>query len=458
MKTKLNFDHHFYEEAPKYLQNFKRSKFNVETHKIQVWNEFANSGLSDILEQDCSIYPRILPGSYLPVIKKSAFEITEMVMKLMTLKESEIKSIFPNGPIRDFLVNELEVIKYRPKRLVGSMRFDMAIVGRPSSNNPPKLLEINEIGFDGLARMPFIHQTLFKLMPELQKKYFVLDTSKAEINNMRRLAKSGLARIQTDCYNWDEECLLRRARVDNYDLRLVTPKQYGFKNFEKDYPYLNHWNINIDSKGKLEMGGGWRPEAFMMSFALTLEDYKKSIDLYRTLIRRMTPHYGPFVTGLFASKSILMILGDKSLRRKLLGSEKKLENTILGASMLYDMAPMALDNPEKFVIKHVDGFGGEQVFMDNELVKTIKKTPKNKFNEWVLQERIDLNTLMIDGILSNSRKAICDLGVFVQYDWENSRFNHFEVGGFLSRATDKSLKVNISSGGAQVGVMFDKVK
>lgn len=453
-KKALNFDHHYFERSPKHIENFKKSKIEVENHKTNMWNAFADSGLSDILEQDCSIYPRVLPGSYLPVINKTARQITEMIMKLITLPENEVKAIFPEGPVRDFLIKELKVIKYRPERLIGSLRFDMAIVGEPSVYNPPKLLEINEIGFDGLARMPFIHDTLFSLMPELKKKYFSLDTSSAEIKNMKRLGKS-LARFQTDCYNWDEECLLRRAKEKKYDLRLITPASYNLDVDTDDYPFLREEKIQVKD-GKIKIGKDWYPESYMMSFALTIKDYEEGKSFYQKLVREQVPHYGPFVTGLFASKSILAILDDSDLRRKMLGSKNTLENSILPAHMLTDAKKEALLNPEKYVIKFVDGFGGEHVFMDKDLVKTIKKIPTKKMHEWVIQKRVNLNTIGIDGILSHPKKAISDLGVFVQYDWSNGKFNHFEVGGFLSRATNTSLKVNISSGGSQVGVMFTK--
>ena len=74
--------------------------------------------------------------------------------------------------------------------------------------------------------------------------------------------------------------------------------------------------------------------------------------------------------------------------------------------------------------------------------------------EWVVQNRVKLNVIEIDGFLSKPKKTIADLGVFCQYDWSKGKFNHFEVGGFISRATNTSWKVNVSSGGAQVGVMF----
>lgn len=454
MKKTLKFDHHHLEDLPKHLKKIQASKLLTHNHKTNLWNAFFDSGFNDILEADCSIYPRILPGEYLPVIEKTARDITEMIMKLIFLPEKEIEAIFPSGPIRDFLIKELKVVKHRPDRIVGSLRFDMAIVGEPALNNPPKLLEINEIGFDGLARMPFIHDVLFSILPELKQKYFSLNTSRAEIQNMKRIGKS-LARFQTDCYNWDEECLLNRAKEMKYDLRLITPKNYKLDIDNEMYPLLKEDVIGIKN-GKIKVGKDWNPEAYMVSFALCLEDYKNQKDFYAKLVREQVPHYGPFLTGLFASKAILTILADTGLRRKILGSSLRLEDSILPAYMLSDVKENVLASPSDFVIKHVDGFGGQQVFMDQEMVRTIKKLKPKELREWMIQKRVNFNTVPVDGILSKPKKAIADLGVFVQYDFSNGKFNHFEVGGFLSRATNTSLKVNVSSGGAQVGVMFTK--
>jgi hypothetical protein len=448
-----NFQSHYKEQKISNFNKFPKSKLDVENHKTSLWNTFVDSDLSDITLQDCSIYPRILPGSYLPVIQKTAKDATEFVLKLISLPENEIKAILPEGPIRNFLINELKVVKHRPERLVGSFRFDMAIVGEPVKDNPPKILEINEIGFDGLSRMPFIQDSLFSLMPTLKKDYFSLDTSDAEIKNMQRLGNS-LARFQTDSYNWDEECLIRKVKDKKYDLRLVTPAQYNLDVNVKDYPFLIHEKV-IQKNGKIKIGN-WSPDSYMVSFALTIEDYIRDQTFYGKLIREKVPHYGPFLTGLIATKSILVLLDDKILRRKLLNGTNKLDRSILGAQMLPANRDDIHLNPEKFVLKHVDGFGGEQVYMGQELTKQLKKISPQKRHEWVVQNRVKLNTIEIDGILSQPKTAICDLGVFVQYDWSQGKFNHFEVGGFLTRATCKSYKVNISSGGAQVAVMFSK--
>jgi hypothetical protein len=301
--------------------------------------------------------------------------------------------------------------------------------------------------------MPFIQNTIFSLLPKLKKDCFAFDTSTAEINNMRRLGKS-LARFQTDCYNWDEECLLRKVKEKKYDLRLVTPSQFDLDVDLIEYPFLTHEKISIKNK-KLHIGN-WTPEAYMVSFALTIEDYIRDQSFYGKLVKDQIPHYGPFLTGLIATKSILVLLDDKVLRKKLLNRKSNLDEAILGAHLLPQDRSEIYLAPEKKVLKHVDGFGGEQVYMDGDLLKQLKKISPKKAHEWVIQNRVKLNTIEIDGILSTPKIAICDLGVFVQYDWSNGKFNHFEVGGFLTRATTKSYKVNISGGGAQVPVLFSK--
>lgn len=454
-KKKIDLRDHYTEAVPSLFQKSAHSRQREKVLKANMRDYFINSNLSDILEADTSIYPRVLPGFYLKVIEKTARDIAESVLKLITLPAKEVEAIFPCGPLREYLVKELQVLKYRPNRLVGSLRFDMAIVGEPDFNNPPKLLEINEIGFDGLSRSAFIQETLFKIHPQLRKKYFALDSTYAELRNMRRLASS-LARFQLDEYNWDEELLWRGAQDTNFDLRLISPKQLRYPVDLKKMYLMSKEEVLIRNKQLLI--GDWLAKSYMVSYALETSDFKRAPQFYNQLVRNSVPQYSPFLTGLFASKAILPILADSIIQKIVLNKHSELEKCILPASMLSEAKGLAFEHPEKFVIKHVDGFGGEQVFMDQQLLKTMRSTPASKMQEWILQKRIKINAIEIHGYLSKTKKAISDLGVFCQYDWSQGKFNHFEVGGFLSRATNTSWKVNVSSGGAQVGVMFDKSK
>jgi hypothetical protein len=208
----------------------------------------------------------------------------------------------------------------------------MAIVGKPDWTHPPQLLEVNEIGFDGLARSTFFQNNLMRLVPELKEKAFALDTSVAEVKNMLRLGKH-IARLQYDCYNWDEECLKKTSESMGCDLQLISPSQYKCKIDQKDFPLLERQPFSFKD-GKACIGKNTFPDAFNFSFAFTLNDLKRDQDLYAQMIRSRTPQYGPFITSLIASKTILILLSDPSLRKRFLGSENKLKDSILPAFSL----------------------------------------------------------------------------------------------------------------------------
>lgn len=448
----MNLRNHHEEKLAPHFKSLYKNHLKNEL-KTRIWNAFVDSELSGINEDDCTVFPRILPGSYLPTIKKVSHDLSLFALRFLSLPEKEIKSILPQGPIRDFLIDELNVLKHRSGRIIGSFRFDMAIVGKPEKGNPPKLLELNEIGFDGLARSSFIQETMFELMPELKSQLFALDTAKAEALNMLRLGKN-IARFQYDSYNWEEEVLINKAKEVGVDMRLISPKQFRAK-IGKNEPLLTQEEVKI-SKGHIKIGNDYFPDGLQMGFSYELNDYKMAAQIYRDLVRSKTPQYGSFLTGLVASKIILVLFSDKHLRKKLLGSAQVLTDVILPASVLRDREVEVEKNYKDKVIKHIDGMGGEMVFMDQELLRTLKKIPPQKRHHWVVQERTRLNTLSVNGILSKPRRVISDLGVFVQYDWSNNRFQHFGVGGFITRATNRSYKVNVSGGGIQVPVMFTK--
>ncbi len=450
----MNFKNYYHENSSSDVRK-SLQHLNLGDHKIAVWNAFVDSNLMDVTDDDFSVLPRLLPASYLPVIKKNAKDVTTFCLRLLSLSEKEIRAIVPRGPIRDFLIDDLEVLRFRPKRLTGSFRFDMAVVGPPNSTHPLQLLEINEIGFDGLARSSFFQKTLLDLLPQLKKRVISMDTAAAEVRNMQRLG-THTARIQYDCYNWDEEYLLQTAEQMGARVHLISPEQFNCK-IDDDFPLLKKEKFSFQ-KGRVKIGARLIPDALNMSFAFGLSDYKKGRELYAKIIRSQTPQYGPFVTGLVASKTILILLNDPLLRRKLLGSSSKLQNSILPAFSLERQREQVLARSNSLVLKHVDGFGGQQVYMGQDLVRQLKKVKTRQEHEYVLQKKTLLNSIDVDGILSRPKRAISDLGVFVHYDWQNGQYRHFEVGGLMSRATNKGLKVNVSSGGLQVAVMLERGK
>ena len=432
------------------------SAYNHVKHKTNVWNAFVDSDLPGVNDDDFSIIPRVLPASYWPTLRQSVYLITKFALRLLSLPEREIRAIVPNGPVRDHLLDELEVLRFRRGRITGSFRYDMAIVGPPDEDHPPFLLEINEIGFDGLARSTFFQKTLLDLMPELRARLRSLDTAAAEVRNMQRLGKR-VARIQYDDYNWDEQYFLKIAQQMGSEMRLISPTQFGRK-IGKDSPLLEKRPLKIINN-RVTFGDPWRPDAVNMSFAYGLKDYREGHKMYRSLVEAKTPQYGPFLTGLVAAKTVLVLLDDPLLRKKLLGSSKLLASSILPAHLLSGpMATTSLQNPRDWVLKQTDGCGGEQVFMNRDLERQLRRIPVRERHEWVLQKKTKLNLIGVNGLLSRPKQAISDLGVFVQYDWADNRFLNFEIGGLMTRATNRSLKVNVSGGGSQVAVLLDRAR
>jgi hypothetical protein len=448
----MRFGDH-YKEKPRTDIERRLSAYRSD-HKVKVWNAFVDTDLAGINDDDFSIVPRLLPESYWPTLRERVYLITKFALSLLSLPEREIRAIVPNGPVRDYLIDELEVLRFRSGRITGSFRYDMAIVGPPTREHPPCLLEINEIGFDGLSRSTLFQNVLLELIPELRPRVRNLDTAAAEVRNMLRLGNR-MARIQYDGYNWDEEILYKTAKRMGCELKLISPAQFGQK-IDKDSPLARVLPLRIN-RGRVTFGDQWQPDAVNFSFAYELKDYKETPSMYRSLVRARTPQYGPFLTGLIAAKTILVLLDDPLLRRKLLGSSSRLASSVLPAHLLSSPdADALLHEPQDWVLKHADGCGGERVFMDEELERQLRRIPPKRRHEWILQRKVKLNLIDVNGILSRPKQAIADLGVFVQYDWANGRFLHFEVGGLMSRATNRSLKVNVCRGGLQVAVFLDR--
>jgi hypothetical protein len=451
------FQGHFHEELPPSMTRLFARR-DVSDLKIELWNAFADAGLLGICDHDCSVLPRFLPASMLPMLRTVCRDLCECLLKILSLPARELRAIIPTTPIVDFLVEELGVLKHRPRRLTGSFRFDMAIEGAPQADNPPKLLEVNEIGFDGVGRSSFIQETMFALVPELRERVIALDTAASEVRNMRRLGPR-FARLQYDAYNWEEEVLRAKGERIGLAMRFVTPDAFGVKP-DPDCRLLTRERVRLRD-GRIVIGKDRiSPDAVQVSYSFELKDYQEAPSLFADIVCAETPQYSPFLTGLVAPKTILAVLGDRKLVERLLGRTRaaRLARSILPARLLGDDVTRARHRADHLVLKRGDGMGGEYVWIGKKLRPVLARIPRSDRAQWVLQQRIRLNTLTADGILSRSRRVVADLGAFVQYDWEGGRFRHFSLGGFITRATNHGLKVNVSGGGAQVPVMFDRTR
>lgn len=444
---------HFHETLSTPLRRLfeKRTSHDL---KIALWNAFVDSGLTEICDDDCSALPHILPLSYLPAITSLCRDLTEFLMKFLSFPREELERLLIPTPITDYLIHQLGALDHRKRRMVGSLRYDFALEGKPSPNNQPKLLEINDIGFDGVGRSSFMQETLFSLFPELRKKVRAFDTAHSEVETMRRLGRK-ILRVQYGLYNWEEEVVAHKANARGVHLMMVTPQEFHIP--VDDLPLLSCEHIDV-KKRKLVVGKDQRAvDAAQIGFSLELEDLREGKNLFRKIIAADTPMFSPLLTALIAPKSTLVTLCNETLQRALLGKARarRMKACLIPAWLLSGKTEDLKRRYQSRVIKHVDGMGGEQVFLGKDALKKLHSIARARLCEWVVQERVKLNTIDVDGFLSRPRRVISDVSAYVHYDWNGKRLTHFKVGGFITRATNRSLKVNVSGGGIQVPVMFD---
>lgn len=447
------FTNNYHESIPPKLTRYFKESGEM---KIDLWNAFVDSGLTGVTDDDCSVIPRILPASYLPVIVRASKDIMFFLMRLISLPNNELTAILPPTPVTDYLIKELGILKHRPPRLTGSLRLDMAVVGKPSAENPPKIFEVNEIGFDGVGRSSFIQETILKLIPGLDGKVICLDTAGNEAKNMRRLGKN-IARIQYDGYNWEEEVVVAKAREYGMEIRLVSPTQFDIE-VDDECKLLERERIHL-KYGKIFVGKDPRPpDATQIAYSFSLSDYKESPKLFRDLIRSKTPQYSPFFTGLIAPKTVLVLMSDRALVKKLAGAAcaERIKETVLPAFLLKGREDETRRRASDTVVKHADGMGGAMDHIGNESKSALKRIRKRDRSYWVVQERVHMNTIDVHGILSRKRRVLADLGVYINYDWNGREFTNLNVGGLITRATNRSFKINVSGGGIQVPVMFER--
>ncbi len=448
---------HHHEKLPPDLARLFKWR-DVRDLKVELWNSFVDSGLMGITDHDCSAIPRFLPASYIRTIRTTCRDLTEVLMKLLSLSAGELREILPRTPITDYLIDELGVLRHRPRRITGSLRFDMAVVGPPSPDNPPRLMEVNDIGFDGTGRSSYIQETILRLFPKLRERVVCFDTAASEVRNILRLGRR-FVRFQYETYNWEEEVILMKAKRAGLEMNLASPDAFKVK-LDPDCPLLARERVRLRD-GRIYVGDDPRPpDAFQLAYSFELADYEEAPGLFRDLIRSRTHHYSPFITGLIAPKTILTVLSDERLVRRFIGARRaeRLAPTIVPASPIAGREAEVRRRSSRLVMKYADGMGGEHVFVGRKIPARLRRIPVSEREYWVVQDRIDLNTIDVDGFLSRPRRVVADLGAYIHYDWSGSRFLHFNVGGFITRATNRGFKVNVSGGGIQVPVMFDRAR
>ncbi|HWU43370.1 MAG TPA: hypothetical protein VN132_08030, partial [Bdellovibrio sp.] len=74
----------YYQESPMRAVEKELSRYNNADQKTTIWNAFVDSELTGVTDDDFSVVPRVLPASYLPTLKRTAYLITKFCMQLLS--------------------------------------------------------------------------------------------------------------------------------------------------------------------------------------------------------------------------------------------------------------------------------------------------------------------------------------------------------------------------------------
>lgn len=393
-----------------------------------------------------SFLPRVLPRSYLPTIEASGRVLTELLFSAL------YDDAFRNGPLRQPGLNAaLEacgIYEHIPTRVVGGARYDFAIQGPLVPDNPPRILEVNNLDYAGGGWIPSCHRALLEVVPELHALVENVEQPRIVGRHMARIGGRILQVTADDPDSATDYTLFRRDVRDMAGVEITGIEDIEFAE------EVRTGRIHFTPKGVLR--GGERYDAIYFRTMGTVEEMEEYGDVVRRILASGVPTYDGFAQLLMENKGLWRHLRDASPR--LLGPERDaLAGRILVPTEY--TTPALLDeirrDPKCHVLKRADGHLGRTIYVGEEALAVLDQVTDPR--EWCVQERIRLNTMRTDPSTSGPVDSIIDLGVYVVFEWDASRTGldrlvHFEIAGLLTRSSPDNPKVNVALGGCVVPV------
>lgn len=435
------FEEHYHEEMPRHIKRFfdeiNNESFRETFRQNLVMQNITWDGNKPV---PVSLMPRILPKDYEPVIERACRLITESIFNLAYSKSEVLK--LPG--LSSTLVDELHILDYLPKKIIGSARYDLAICGKPSTANPPRLLELNMLDYGGAGWVPGINDSLLKSANGLSDLVYVKDIVDGMVTNLRNLGRSVLF-VYEDDFSYADFNNFERDIYPFIRVCAMQDKEF-FTTIRNKKAYMGKDGISLKINGKD------RHFDFIYLRALsTIEEINNAKDITQAMLQSQVPMYDSFLGLLLENKSALSLFvnsNSPSFARKIFldscSLDEKLSRTLL-------------NNPKDSVLKHSDGHFGSTVFVEEEMLPILKNI--KDYSGWCIQDFVKLNTSNVWPLGKDSFEGIVDLAVFVNYIWNSEkplgkRLEHCSVGGYLCRSSSNNFKVNVSSGGCFVPLFF----
>ncbi len=316
----------------------------------------------------------------------------------------------------------MQSLPVRQQVISGNARFDFL-----ETRDGPRLVELNFLGVGTTARPHQTAAALLDCLPALAARYQLLRPTDAFGRQLRRHGCSTLALLTKDndreyVTPWLDRLLIQEQLAPVEVLIVPRAEWDGFATTPDGFTYRGK---RIDAIYPRELT--WRPSI------------EEGIELCRFFLEsgaHCFDHWG------------LVLIEDKDLR--FLTDQDPGLSTIVPRT--WNLGEQPLDLPlERIVLKRRHDHGGEGVFVGPAAL------PTEKLDEWLVQERVSMNRLLVRSLAGFNGLAAHDVATHVCFDYDLARreLMHCEVSGYLARFAPSGDVVNISLGGGVIPVLVE---
>lgn len=397
--------------------------------------------------EDFSLVPRVFPTSYVRVIEDAARRVTDAIMRLATRDKGFLLRHLSADQRWNILIKQHGILDEIPKRLVGEMRFDFAIAGPLTEDNPPQLMEINGAALGLYAFASFLPKTL-KALAGLDHLTYT-DVGETFVELCQRVGPQIASFFPGNLF-WGDHLLANAME----SLNLITPVDVPNQHL---WPRLRRADWRFDSDGKLSLyfDQAWhRMDGFRWARVFTLRDVRRFGDLLAGVMRSPSTVYMSHPRVEYATnKGVLPLLCNDNFLKTELGitDPENVRRYVTPSRSLADVGFPKRRDWKNLVLKHNFGSGGDNVFVGEAIETTGGRVDDH--TAWIVQDRHELNQMYARLLFTSDRPVRMDLGVFVNYDFEDGELKYLRVAGVVARGSNRLL-VNVTQGGAAIPVFW----
>ncbi|MBI9075493.1 MAG: hypothetical protein JEZ02_08800 [Desulfatibacillum sp.] len=419
-----------------------------------VFGSIIDQGYPGSKLEDISLIPRIIPRSHMERIEEACKNLTGAILALASKnKEFLLKHLHPDSRWEK-LIHRHGVLDSVPRRMIGELRYDFALCGPLTEDNPPLVMEVNAGALGGVVYASLIPKIIKQHVPNLDH-LSVYDLSEHFVHLCRRIGPH-IANFSVGEYSWGESVLADYIR-EKVHFHMVTPVEISDIEY---WPGLKRaqWSFDQDKRLRLLLDGHWQAmDGFRWSRILEHNDIDRFGALLEAVGNGPTTYISPLRMDYVCHKGILPLLFDANFLSQELGiqdTQKVLQHVIPCWQYSNHGFPPSHER-KNLVLKQNFGCSGKKVFVGHGMDEMNGKIYRPE--EWVIQKKVDLNQMFSRLMYSQDRPVRMDLGVFVHYDYVDGRLEYCKVTGMLCRGSQR-YKVNLNLGGACIPVLVNDME